>query len=55
MQLSKMSNNQSDQASDQAQSIIDDLRNENKNLLSSKNQKEDELQKMKEQLQAKDH
>ena len=50
-----MSNNQSDQASQQAQNIIENLRNENQNLFSLKAQKEDELHKMNEQLQAKDH
>lgn len=43
-----MSNNQSDQASQQAQNIIENLRNENQNLFSLKAQKEDELHKMKE-------
>jgi|TARA_B110000285_G_scaffold116789_1_gene132355 F0F1-type ATP synthase membrane subunit b/b' len=50
-----VSNNQSDQASQQAQNIIEDLRNENKNLFAAKEEKEDELHQMKEQLQAKDH
>ena len=49
-----MSNNQSDQASQQAQIMIENLRNENQNLSSLKAQKEDELHKMNEQLQAKD-
>jgi len=36
MQLSKVSSNQSDQASEQAQNIIENLRNENQNLFSLK-------------------
>jgi hypothetical protein len=38
-----VSNNQSDQASQQAENIIEDLRNENKDLFVAKEQKEDEL------------
>lgn len=48
MQLSTVSSNQSDQAAEQAQAIIENLRNENQNLFSQKEQKEAELHQMKE-------